>query len=264
VLAETGQLNVIDFGLCVFGEEAIQRCGTPGYMAPEVSILSKCETTARSSKVDIYSAGVILFEMLYGFPPWPPLPKDKSKAPPEVERCPGINEENKRDFWKRQTQYFDHLMGRGVLVEQELKGRAQELLTQLREDNRYPFILRVNGAKSVPCYSYGEAKSILKEGSGEYKVYRLIGMKLIEGMMASDPKKRLSIKDVKEDEYVSGEDAPNFGEAELEEKTDVLYKDVKKSLEASKRKKTKVKTRGSIYRESDRTSILHRSNLIEY
>ena len=51
--------KIADFGLaaeCDVGNELSQRCGSPGYVAPE--ILSK---QVYSTKVDVFSAGVILY-----------------------------------------------------------------------------------------------------------------------------------------------------------------------------------------------------------
>jgi serine/threonine-protein kinase HSL1 (negative regulator of Swe1 kinase) len=42
-----------------------EKCGTPAYIAPEI-LKSKCEY---SYNVDIWSAGVVLFAMLYGTHP---------------------------------------------------------------------------------------------------------------------------------------------------------------------------------------------------
>mmetsp|Transcript_31751 Transcript_31751/g.51409 ORF Transcript_31751/g.51409 Transcript_31751/m.51409 type:complete len:117 (+) Transcript_31751:726-1076(+) len=114
MIAENGELKVIDFGNCVYGEEAKGSCGTEGYLAPEI-----LRGAQYSSKVDIYSAGVILFEMLYGF-------------------NPELGTEGKRDFWERSTRYTGWLIKRGVLQRefpQREMGSAQQLLTYLDGSN---------------------------------------------------------------------------------------------------------------------------------
>eukprot|EP00466_Bigelowiella_natans_P018622 jgi/Bigna1/80464/fgenesh1_pg.71_\ len=114
MIAENGELKVIDFGNCVYGEEAKGSCGTEGYLAPEI-----LRGAQYSSKVDIYSAGVILFEMLYGF-------------------NPELGTEGKRDFWERSTRYTGWLIKRGVLKRefpQREMGSAQQLLTYLDGSN---------------------------------------------------------------------------------------------------------------------------------
>lgn len=57
-----------DFGLATFasGSNLNLRCGSPGYLAPE--ILAK---EMYGSKVDVYSAGVILYILLSGISPFP-------------------------------------------------------------------------------------------------------------------------------------------------------------------------------------------------
>ncbi|RYR33871.1 hypothetical protein Ahy_A10g048534 isoform B [Arachis hypogaea] len=61
-------LKIADFGLSRTvrpGEYAETVCGTPLYMAPEVLQFQKYD-----SKADMWSIGVILFELLNGYPPF--------------------------------------------------------------------------------------------------------------------------------------------------------------------------------------------------
>mmetsp|Transcript_41685 Transcript_41685/g.67078 ORF Transcript_41685/g.67078 Transcript_41685/m.67078 type:complete len:233 (+) Transcript_41685:375-1073(+) len=109
MIGEKGELKVIDFGLSVFGERARGDCGTKGFKAPELKA-----GRIYNSKADIYSAGAMLFVLLYGFP---------------LPLTPG---NDKKNFWRGITQYKSWLKRRGNLKEIE-SGRAQELLTFLRE-----------------------------------------------------------------------------------------------------------------------------------
>lgn len=62
------QVKIADFGLAKFtGEIQFTNtlCGTPSYVAPEV-----LKKTDYSSKVDMWSAGVLLYVCLCGFPPF--------------------------------------------------------------------------------------------------------------------------------------------------------------------------------------------------
>lgn len=63
---EDNEIKLIDFGLafncsCVQGS----KCGSPGYVAPEI-MLSNCY----NSKVDVFSAGVVLYLLLVGKHPF--------------------------------------------------------------------------------------------------------------------------------------------------------------------------------------------------
>ena len=54
-----GEVKIADFGLATYvncGEYLFKRCGTPGYVAPEILADDKYD-----QKVDVFSAGVILY-----------------------------------------------------------------------------------------------------------------------------------------------------------------------------------------------------------
>jgi len=62
----TGHIKLVDLGFAKYVPDVTYTlCGTPEYMAPEV-ILSK----AYGKAVDWYSLGILIFEMLCGYPPY--------------------------------------------------------------------------------------------------------------------------------------------------------------------------------------------------
>jgi len=62
----TGHIRIVDFGFAKYVPDVTYTlCGTPEYMAPEV-ILCK----AYSKAVDWYALGILIFEMLCGYPPF--------------------------------------------------------------------------------------------------------------------------------------------------------------------------------------------------
>jgi serine/threonine protein kinase len=82
ILIHNNSVKICDFGLtvtCREGNKLIRYCGTPLYMSPQV-ILKKYYT----SKADIWSLGIIFYEILFGYTPWAcrdeksyvPLPSD--------------------------------------------------------------------------------------------------------------------------------------------------------------------------------------------
>ena len=70
ILMEDKQnIRIINFGLATYinsPKANIGICGTPGYIAPE--ILNPQENRVYDSKVDVFSAGCVFFEMLFGKP----------------------------------------------------------------------------------------------------------------------------------------------------------------------------------------------------
>jgi serine/threonine protein kinase len=62
------EIKIVDFGLATFcnqSEFLFRRCGTPGYVAPEVLMDEKYD-----QKVDVFSAGVIMYILLTGGSPF--------------------------------------------------------------------------------------------------------------------------------------------------------------------------------------------------
>jgi serine/threonine protein kinase len=66
--SQTATLKLIDFGMAKFvrpGESLHDWCGTPEFQAPEV-----VRRTGYDTKADVWSAGVILYILLFGYPPF--------------------------------------------------------------------------------------------------------------------------------------------------------------------------------------------------
>jgi serine/threonine protein kinase len=64
-----GEIKICDFGVSKIvrpGETMTEQCGTPAYIAPEILKDEGYEGFA----VDIWSAGVVLYAMLYGAVPF--------------------------------------------------------------------------------------------------------------------------------------------------------------------------------------------------
>lgn len=78
ILADKGdlrktQLKLVDFGLSSFCEEnpyLFSRCGTPGFVAPEIINSSSSKHVPFQPKVDVFSAGIIFYIMLVGKSPF--------------------------------------------------------------------------------------------------------------------------------------------------------------------------------------------------
>lgn len=71
VLVKDGEYKVSDFGFATKADMTGRQkmtmcCGTPLYMAPQL-----LEETAYTSKCDIWSWGLVLYECIFGVTPWP-------------------------------------------------------------------------------------------------------------------------------------------------------------------------------------------------
>lgn len=70
---EENTLKLVDFGLssyCDMEEYLFKRCGTPGYVAPEIINSSSKENVKFTPKVDVFSAGIIFYILLIGKSPF--------------------------------------------------------------------------------------------------------------------------------------------------------------------------------------------------
>ena len=66
-------LKIVDLGLscyCNVDEYIFKRCGTPGYVAPEIIESSSKKHIKYTPKVDVFSAGVIFYVLIVGKNPF--------------------------------------------------------------------------------------------------------------------------------------------------------------------------------------------------
>jgi len=78
ILADKGDLlkttlKLVDFGLSSFCDKnpyLFNRCGTPGFVAPEIIKSSGMEHHSFQPKVDVFSAGIIFYTLLVGKSPF--------------------------------------------------------------------------------------------------------------------------------------------------------------------------------------------------
>jgi serine/threonine-protein kinase len=90
LLSESGILKVIDFGLaCLIGKQPdpTHIAGTPIYMSPEQKRGSPVD-----ARTDIYSLGIVLYELLTGKTPFPPDIKPMDALHMDAEPLTGLPE----------------------------------------------------------------------------------------------------------------------------------------------------------------------------
>ncbi|ERN00909.1 hypothetical protein AMTRI_Chr03g139810 [Amborella trichopoda] len=135
---ETSPLKAIDFGLSVFfkpGEHFSEIVGSPYYMAPEVLKRNY------GPEVDVWSAGVILYILLCGVPPfWAETEQGVAQA---IIRSVI---DFKRDPWPKVSDNAKNLVKRMLEPDPKLRLTAQEVLD-------HPWL---QNAKKAPNVSLGE------------------------------------------------------------------------------------------------------------
>lgn len=137
-MKETAPLKAIDFGLSVFfnpGQRFNEIVGSPYYMAPEVLKRNY------GPEVDVWSAGVILYILLCGFPPfWAETEQGVAQA---IIRSVV---EFKRDPWSKVSDNAKDLVKKMLNPDPKQRLTAQEVLD-------HPWL---QNAKKAPDVSLGE------------------------------------------------------------------------------------------------------------
>ncbi|KAL2480619.1 Calcium-dependent protein kinase 32 [Abeliophyllum distichum] len=135
---ETAPLKAIDFGLSVFfkpGERFNEIVGSPYYMAPEVLKRNY------GPEVDVWSAGVILYILLCGIPPfWAETEQEIAEA---IIRCVV---DFRRDPWPKVSDKAKDLVKKMLNPDPKQRPTALEVLD-------HPWL---QNAKSAPNVSLGE------------------------------------------------------------------------------------------------------------
>ncbi len=68
ILIHNSQLKIADFGWSNVDDEIRNTfCGTPDYLSPEMIL-----GTGHNEKLDIWTLGILMFELLHGRPPFSP------------------------------------------------------------------------------------------------------------------------------------------------------------------------------------------------
>ena len=69
MITKDAQLKLIDFGYVKVSDHAKTMVGTPGFLAPEMH-LGTFKDRLYNNKVDIWAAGALFYQMLYGYCPF--------------------------------------------------------------------------------------------------------------------------------------------------------------------------------------------------
>mmetsp|Transcript_4781 Transcript_4781/g.7755 ORF Transcript_4781/g.7755 Transcript_4781/m.7755 type:complete len:554 (+) Transcript_4781:257-1918(+) len=196
-------IRLADFGMAFLGDgksKPKQRCGTHLYCAPEVNRREEYD-----SKVDIYSAGIVLFEMLYGKHPY----SDGKRINDTAKRM--LGGDTNVDFWNSHLE--------DILKPREPQAKPKSEIEVYRYwdmhvQGAHPIVLRKdNGDKSPAsmCYSKSDIRNFLrttrdgKQGRRkciDLKIFKLEAIYLFDGMLHHEPSKRWSLEKIFEDPFL--------------------------------------------------------------
>lgn len=114
-------MKLADFGLAVeMRVPLFTVCGTPTYVAPEI-----LEETGYGLKVDIWAAGVILYIMLCGFPPFRSANKDQDEL---FDLIIAGDYEFLAPYWDEVSDNAKDLVSKLLVVGSKQRLTAQEIL----------------------------------------------------------------------------------------------------------------------------------------
>ncbi|CAD8201535.1 unnamed protein product [Paramecium octaurelia] len=119
------QIILIDFGFADIVDDKkqyIRNCGTRNYMSPELLISEKYMQSNLLKKSDIFALAVLIFILLYGFPPF-------SEASPNCPYWKIISDKKWNSFWK--------LVNRNIKINDVLFQELFEKMISPDPENRY-------------------------------------------------------------------------------------------------------------------------------
>ncbi|XP_008202852.1 serine/threonine-protein kinase GA29083 [Nasonia vitripennis] len=123
-------LKLADFGLAQVVQEPLYTiCGTPTYVAPEI-----LAEVGYGLKIDVWAAGVILYILLCGFPPFVSTDNEQEKL---FERILCGQYEFTSPYWDNISQSAKELISNMLQAQPELRFSAEDVLD-------HPWLLEAN------------------------------------------------------------------------------------------------------------------------
>jgi len=155
-LGSDWSIRLADFGMAFVsdGKSSMpeRKCGTKLYWAPEVE-----KGRSYDSKVDIYSAGIVLFEMLYGKHPY----SDQGRTNVELKKT--FLGDSKSLFWENQ---LENLLECGNVKRDALKQSAMEVYRywdmNVHQENHSIILKNKNDGTKALCYSKSNIRRFLR------------------------------------------------------------------------------------------------------
>jgi len=168
-------IKVADFGLArvVSGKEMMKTaCGTPGYVAPEVLKNKGYDSGA----VDMWSAGVILYILLCGFPPF-----YEEELPALFEQILHARYDFPSPWWDNISKDAKNLVGRLLTIDPKKRITAAEVLKEEWITGKAPQ-LQLTDARSA-LKKYNASRKLKKAAMGLMAQQRMA--KLLEAGKAA-------------------------------------------------------------------------------
>ena len=198
------ELKICDFGLaCLEGHDQALRCGSPGYVAPEILLKRSYNT-----KVDIFSAGIILYIILSG------------RAPFYGKTSNEILIKNKECRLQFHGKYWGHISQEGIDFLLKLTDPDPDSRFTAEQALRHPWLHLTERSNAMtllaPCIDLGLTAGSPESGASFGLIQRAndrreIGAQVIpsipkipeEGLQESLSAKRLLHKLRKDDSHIT-------------------------------------------------------------
>ncbi|CAG8460003.1 3010_t:CDS:2 [Paraglomus occultum] len=148
LLDRDGHIKITDFGFAKYVPDITWTlCGTPDYLAPEI-----IQSKGYGKAVDWYSLGVLIFEMLAGYPPF--YDEDHMRLYEKILagriKYPSSFESNAKDLLKRLltadlSKRYGNLKGGSEDIKRHKWFHGTDWDKLLRREGRAPYIPQING-----------------------------------------------------------------------------------------------------------------------
>jgi len=176
LISNNGYCKLVDFGFAKKRNNTCTLCGTPQYLAPEV-----IQNLSHGFAVDWWAVGILIYEMMFGFPPFEGDKKLKMyekilTAPVEFPEEPKIKDYSRdiiTSFLRKQAHKRLGAGAKGAdLVKKHPFFKRIDWVKMYKQQERAPWCPRINGAHDLSAFdrfpdTSPENETLIEDPTGE-------------------------------------------------------------------------------------------------